>query len=58
MRKILSFRFSWANGVSEKVHIVMNAFMYLMDDHLLKFYIFISSFGIHITFMYYIDVAY
>jgi hypothetical protein len=37
---------------------VMNAFMYLVDDHLLEFYTFMSSFGIPITFMYYIDVPY
>jgi hypothetical protein len=37
---------------------VMNAFMYLVDDHLLEFYTFMSSFGIPITFMYYIDAAY
>jgi hypothetical protein len=37
---------------------VMNAFMYLVDDHLLEFYTFMLSFVISITFMYYIDIAY
>jgi hypothetical protein len=37
---------------------VMNTFMYLVDNHLLEFYTFMSSFGIPITFIYYIDVAY